>query len=205
MTGPFFTVFNSPRNPILWLFLVFCSGSLGCATAYQINSVPSEANVYYYDPLNQKKIMMGTTPLNYSKGSIPTENAFILAVEKEGYFPQEFPISLTDEARTTIMVTLKVDPSDGSRETKVLNEVVSRLFHAQDLIYQKKFHAAIVEIDKILKDKPALLQAQVMKGTAYYLLNELPSAIAAWKIALKLDPQHEDLNRFLTEKNISIK
>ncbi|MEQ1878393.1 MAG: hypothetical protein ABL958_17250 [Bdellovibrionia bacterium] len=148
---------------------------------------------------------MGSTPLNYSKSALPTESAFMISLEKDGFLTQEIPVAPTDESKTMISINMRGDPAGSTNANRDLNVVATGLFRAQELIYKKQYQAAVVELDKIIKDKPEIVQAHVMKGTAYFLLNELPSATEAWKKAMKLDPGNEDLTRFLAEKNINLK
>lgn len=186
-------------------FLVAAAVLQGCASTYLISTNPPGANVYFNDPTTQKRFLIGATPLSYSKGALPTDAAFMVTVEKEGFLPQDVPMAPTNESRTIVSVNLKADTTTVARNNKELNEAVNYLFRAQQLIYRKQYQAAIIELDKILKDKPDLTQAQVMKGTAYYLLNELPSAINAWKEAMKLDPNNEELSKFLADNSIALK
>jgi tetratricopeptide (TPR) repeat protein len=178
----------------------------GCATSsYLVNSNPPGASVYYFDPQTQKKFLMGTTPLSYGKGSLPKESAFTMSVEKDGFLTQELPVAPTDESKTIINVTLKNDPTGSGKSNREINTVVTGLFRAQQMIYKRQYQAAIIELDQILKEKPDVVQAHVMRGTTFYLMNEMASAVDSWKKAYKIDPSNEELTRFLLEKNIVLK
>lgn len=180
-------------------------GVSGCSSQYIITSSPAGANIYYFDSATEKRFLIGTTPLSYSKSSLPGEKPFLVIVEKDGFASQEVPIAPTDDSRSQIFVTLKVDPSKMKKDDTDLNKYISQLFKAQQYIYKRQYQSALVEIEKVLKEKPELAQALIMKGTSYYLLDELPTAIAAWKSALQIDPNNDDLHRFLAEKNIVIR
>ena len=175
-----------------------------CASIYTIHSSPQGANVYYVEPVSQKKVFLGTTPFSYNKAGLPTQQAFMIQVTKEGFKTQDVPMAATDESKTLVSVRLKPDDEIMTRNSKELNELLKRFFKAQQLIYDRQFHSAIIELDQLIKERPDLVQAYVMKGTSYFLLNETKSAAAAWKTALKLDPENVELLKFLQEKNVKI-
>lgn len=187
------------------LLLILTLVNFGCASSsYYITSNPSGANVYYFDPGTQKKFLLGATPIEYSKSSIPTDGPFMMSFEKEGFHSQEVPVTNSDEAKTVVNVKMKPDP-EGVKDDAVLNGILTRLFKAQGLIFKKQYQAAIIDIDKVIEERPGISQAYVMKGTAYYMLKEMPSAIEAWKKALKMEPNNDELKQFLVEKNIDLK
>lgn len=177
----------------------------GCASSsYFITSNPSGANVYYVDPASQKKFLMGTTPVQYSKSSIPNDAPFMMSFEKEGYVVDQVPVANSDDSKTVINVKLKPEAM-GNKEDKELQRIVAQLFSAQNLIFRKQYQAAIIELDKVLAERPSLAHAYVMKGTAYYLLKEIPSATDSWKKAMRIDPENQALKDFLIQKNIELK
>jgi len=177
----------------------------GCASSsYHFVSEPPDASVYYFDPATQKRFLMGTTPLTYKKSSVPKDKPFLVTVEKEGYAPVETPVAPTDGTQTFLNFKLKPDANGLKRSDLELNQTIKNLFVAQKLIFAKRYQASVVELDKLLKERPNLVQALIMKGTAYYLLQDMNSAIASWKKALELDRDNEELNSFLQEKNIRI-
>ena len=178
--------------------------STACVSTYQIHSTPEGARVYYQDPNGPGgQVFLGTTPLSYSKAALPSDKAFMLTVQKDGFNAQDIPMAATDESKTVVNIRLKAD--DKYSNAKEFNAVLKRFFKAQKMIYDKQFHSAILELDELIKEKPDLAQAYVMKGTCYYLLNELNSAVAAWKIALKIDSENPELLHFLDENKIQIK
>lgn len=175
-----------------------------CASTYTIHSTPQGANVYYVEPVSQKKVFLGTTPFSYNKSGLPQQQAFMIQVTKEGFKNQDVPMAATDESKTLVSVRLKPDDEIMTKTSKELNELLKRFFKAQQLIYDRQYHSAIIELDQLIKERPDLVQAYVMKGTSYFLLNETKSAVAAWKVALKLDPENVDLLKFLQEKNVKM-
>lgn len=179
--------------------------SVGCTTtAFHFTSDPPGANVYYFDPVTQKRFLMGSTPLTYSKSSIPNDKPFLVSVEMEGYQSVEVPVAPTNGTKTFINFTLKRDETGLKRTDLEINAVVNRLFKAQMLIFNKRYQSAIIELEQILKERPNLVQAYIMRGTAYYMLQEMNSALESWRKAMALDSNNEELKRFLEENNISL-
>jgi tetratricopeptide (TPR) repeat protein len=187
------------------LLCILALGLQACASAYNVHSNPQGANVYFNEPGTGRKIFLGVTPLSYSKAGLPTQQAFTISVAKEGFKPQDVPMAATDESKTIVNVRLKVDDFEVSKSSKELNEIMKKFFRVQQMIYEKQFHTAIIELDKLIKERPDLAQAYAMKGTSYYLLNEMNSAVASWKESLKIDPENVELLKFLQDKKIAIK
>ncbi len=183
---------------LFWL-LIACASS-----SYHITSIPDGASIYYNDPATNKRFLMGLTPISYSKSSLPNDRPFLVSVEKDGYLNQELPIAPTDGSRTLINVKLKPDPDGSKKDSAIVNHTVQSLFKAQSLIYHQRFQAAIVELNVLLEEHPNLIQALVMRGTAFYLLNDMASAISDWKKVMAIDRNNEELQNFLIEKNIRL-
>ena len=187
------------------LLILFSVATVACSTSsYLLNSSPSGVSVFHIDD-KQNRELLGETPLAYSKSSLPTEAPFLLSFEKEGFIPQQVPVAPTNDSRTTVSVNMKVDPVLEKQPNAEMNKIIKRIIRAQNMIYKKRIQSALVELDQILKEKPDIVQAHIMKGTCYYILNELPTALESWKVALSLEPDNKELKIFLASKNIVIK
>lgn len=187
------------------LIIVASSSLVGCASgSYQMTSEPAGASVFYFDPGTQKRMLIGVTPLTYKKSSVPTDKPFLLSVEMEGYENVETPVAPNDGSKTFMHFRLKPAPKGLKKSDLEVNQIVNGLFKSQMLIYQKKYQAAVMELDGLLKDRPNLVQALVMKGTAFYLMQDMNSAVDVWRKALDLDRNNEQLLKFLEEKNIKL-
>jgi len=187
------TTFLAQKQKInLIVFTLLALFQIGCASStYHFTSDPDGANVYYFDPVTSKRMLLGVTPLGYQKSSIPDKKSFVISVEKEGYSPEETPVAPNDGTKTFLHFKLKPDKNGLKKSDFEINGVIKSLFRAQEQIYSKKYQAAIVELDKILVDRPNLVQALIFKGTAYYLLQDLNSAIESWKKVLSIEPNNE--------------
>lgn len=64
-------------------------------------------------------------------------------------------------------------------------------------IYDAKHHQAVLTLNEILMFEPGDLMALKRLGSAYYSLNRMDDAEAAWSAALKLAPRDKTLARFL--------
>jgi tetratricopeptide (TPR) repeat protein len=178
----------------------------GCASTYSFTSIPAEAKVYYVDRENEKKYFLGNTPFQYKKSSLPDDKPFMVLFEKEGFIPTDVPVAPIDNARTIINVNLKKDPSGtaNTANSQEIQETLRSLLKARNFIRQTKYHNAIMELDKVIIKNGNLPEAFELKGTAYYLLKDLNAAKEAWKQALKLDPNLEELQKFVKKNNIKL-
>lgn len=66
-------------------------------------------------------------------------------------------------------------------------------------IYDGKHHQAILTLNEILMFEPGDVMALKRLGSAYYSLNRMDDAQAAWTAALKLAPRDKTLERFLAK------
>lgn len=70
-------------------------------------------------------------------------------------------------------------------------------FVALHQIYDAKHHQAVLTLNEILMFEPDDVMALKRLGSAYYSLNRLDDAQAAWTAALKLAPRDKTLTHFL--------
>lgn len=70
---------------------------------------------------------------------------------------------------------------------------------ALHLIYDGKYHAAVLALDEILTLEPEELTALKRLGSAYYSLGRMADARRAWSEALKLAPKDKTLREFLAK------
>jgi len=75
--------------------------------------------------------------------------------------------------------------------------VEQKLVAALNYIYDAKYDRAIVECNDVIELEPKSILAFKRLGSAYYALKKEKEAKAIWGGALKIDPQDEELKRFL--------
>jgi DnaJ family protein C protein 3 len=85
-----------------------------------------------------------------------------------------------------------------------LNSVIHKIDHpthqkALDLLYMradsalhlKDYYACVTDTGKILKQQPNHLEAYMLRGDAYFYLNELEASVNHYRTCLKYDPEHK--------------
>lgn len=68
-------------------------------------SQPTEATVYYVN--GSEKVLIGQTPIEYTKAALPSDTPFTIAFEKSGFETREISVAPTDNSLTTISASLK--------------------------------------------------------------------------------------------------
>ena len=67
--------------------------------------------------------------------------------------------------------------------------------------YNQDLDKALIEIDKALEINPNLSIAYARKGSIFYSMGEKQKASINWNIALKLDPEYDEVRDLLNKKN----
>ena len=77
------------------------------------------------------------------------------------------------------------------------NRVARHLTRCLRHFYQEDYRDALVEIDKAIDLNPNIALAYARRGSIYYKLGDLQRATMNWNIALKLDPEFEEIQELL--------
>tara|TARA_B100002052_G_scaffold291640_1_gene311966 strand:+ start:14428 stop:15753 length:1326 start_codon:yes stop_codon:yes gene_type:complete len=77
------------------------------------------------------------------------------------------------------------------------NKAMRHLSKSLRLYYQGDFKQALNEVDIAISLQPNTAIAYARKGSIYYKLNQLDRATLNWNIALKLDPEYEEVREML--------
>ena len=91
------------------------------------------------------------------------------------------------------------------------NEAMRYLSKSLRLYYQGEFKQALQKVEKAIELQPGIAVAYARKGSIYYKLNQIDRATLNWNIALKLDPEYDEVREMLNAlkenklKPISIK
>ena len=83
--------------------------------------------------------------------------------------------------------------------SKKLNYSITSLINADRYIYEENYDLAINECQNAINNFPDYPIAYEKLGSVYYLNNNLHEALKNWTIALSMDPQNLNLNKFLNE------
>lgn len=164
----------------------------GCATEYRFVSTPDAASVYQLTPTS--KVLLGETPINFSKTALPTEAPFVVVFEKEGYESKDVSISPTDNSLTTVAVQLKpVKPGGEDAGLKRMRGVLRQIFSIQEKIFQKRYVDALADLKSLEQQEGGLAEVYVLRGSVYVLLNDPEQARLQWGKALQIDPSLDDV------------
>ena len=79
----------------------------------------------------------------------------------------------------------------------ITNRVARHLTRCLRHFYQEEYRDALVEIDKAIDLNPNIALAYARRGSIYYKLGDFQRATMNWNIALKLDPEFEEIQELL--------
>jgi tetratricopeptide (TPR) repeat protein len=81
-----------------------------------------------------------------------------------------------------------------------MSVVDAKLFIALNHIYEGRYDLAVFACNEVLELEPGNLLALKRKGSAYFALNQKDKAREIWRLALKVDPNDAEIQKFLTAK-----
>ena len=77
------------------------------------------------------------------------------------------------------------------------NRVARHLTRCLRHFYQQEYRDALTEIDRAIDLNPNIALAYARRGSIYYKLGDMQRATMNWNIALKLDPEFEEIQELL--------
>ena len=77
------------------------------------------------------------------------------------------------------------------------NKASRHISRALRYFYEQDYNNALIETDKAIEINPNLAIAYARKGTIYYSIGQIQSASINWNIALKLDPEYDEVRDIL--------
>jgi len=77
------------------------------------------------------------------------------------------------------------------------NKASRHISRALRYYYEQEYNQALIEIDSAIELNPNLAIAYARKGTIYYSMGQIQSASINWNIALKLDPEYDEVRDIL--------
>ena len=80
---------------------------------------------------------------------------------------------------------------------KNMNEAMRHLSRSLRYFYAGDFREALKEVDLSLELKPDLALAYARRGSIYYKLGDVQRATINWNLALRLDPEYDDVRNIL--------
>jgi tetratricopeptide (TPR) repeat protein len=160
--------------------------------------MPEGAAVYYVSAA--QRTLLGETPIDFAKTSLPSDAPFVITFEKEGFDNREIAVTPTDNALTKISVQLNPKKPGGTDEgLKRLRGVVVKIFSIQKMIYQKKYVDALAALQNLAASEPNMPEVFVLRGSVYASLRDNDQARREWETALKLDPALDEVKVALAQ------
>ena len=126
--------------------------------------------------------------LNY-QDSIKIYKSRISMLDNESAHIRKNIIILEDSTKKMLL--------DIEIEKSKRNEAMRKFQKTHDLLVEKDYYAALDMINKVIELQPDLAIAYARRGTVYYYLNDTKSASMNWNIALKLDPEYDQVREIL--------
>ena len=164
----------------------------GCATQYRFISTPEGAAVY--QKTSTQKLLLGETPITYTKSSLPNDSPFLIVFEKQGFEVREVAVTPTDNSLTSITVQLKPKTPGGEDEgMKRMRTVIKKIFAIQEHMRQRRFVDALAGLKVLEEAEPGLAEVYVLRGSIYALLQDQVQAQREWEKAISIDPSLDEL------------
>ena len=168
-----------------------------CAPTLVVKSEPSQATVFWVDPVSTEKKDLGKTPLQLTGESLrqlyggkpPEGESIQLLIEKPGYASQSYLVPATPFGALSTTLLAKLPSGVGDQSA---HEVLAGLFRAQKFAVQKDYERALIEVDKILVAYPGFAPALSMRGSIAYIRRDYPQALKDYEAALKADANWDE-------------
>lgn len=183
-------------NSVVLCGLILTSGCM--SKPFKLTSEPDNAEVYLLVGDDREKKSIGQTPIIKSKkeieelidGDLNAGSTLNLVFEKDGYQTKELwvPSSAGGNLGIDIQVSM-LEGTSSLQETKVADQIIDRLFLAQNFARTQQFERALVELDQLLKKFPTFSRAFSMKGAILYANSNLKESLESYEKALDLNPE----------------
>jgi len=90
--------------------------------------------------------------------------------------------------------TLRLDKNVAEKKT---NEAMRHLSRSLRYFYQGDYRGALKEVEAAIDENPGLALAYARRGSIYYKLGDIQRATIDWNLALRLDPEYDDVRNIL--------
>jgi tetratricopeptide (TPR) repeat protein len=99
-------------------------------------------------------------------------------------------ISILQDSTKKMLLNIEIDKSKQ-------NNAMRNFQLSHDLLVEEKYDDALDVINRVIELQPNLAIAYARRGTIYYYLNDLKAASINWNIALKIDPEYDQVRNIL--------
>ena len=106
-------------------------------------------------------------------------------------------LSALEQESQFLLDSLKQLKLSKNVQEKNMNEAMRHLSRSLRYFYAGDFREALKEVDLSLELKPDLALAYARRGSIYYKLGDVQRATINWNLALRLDPEYDDVRNIL--------
>ena len=99
-------------------------------------------------------------------------------------------INILQDSTKKMLLDIEIDKSKQ-------NNAMRNFQTSHDFLVEQKYEEALEVINKVIELQPNLAIAYARRGTIYYYLNDLKAASINWNIALKIDPEYDQVRNIL--------
>ena len=165
---------------------------------FKITSEPDNVEVFLVSKEDGERKSLGQTPIIKKKKEMSelmdkemaSGSMIQLQFEKDGYTGKDLWIPSTAGGSLGINIEVTMEEGTSSFEhAKNADQIIEKLFFAQNLARTQQFERAVIEIDKLLERFPKLTRALSMKGAILYASSSLKESLEAYEKALELNPE----------------
>ena len=146
----------------------------------QTSKYPNDITNRELDLLKQIAILEDSLKLMNNENTLLSDNNLLLTHKVAIFMDSTRVFSLKEQANQAI-------------NNKVARYLTRCLRH----FYQEEYRDALIAIDKAIDLNPNIALAYARRGSIYYKLGDLQRATMNWNIALKLDPEFEEIQELL--------
>ena len=146
-------------------------------------------NIESSEKINDNKILPTNDLIDQLRDSLKYSNFQIKNLSEHNAQMDQQLNQLIDSTRT-MHLTKQIYKSN-------LNKTMRHLSRSLRYYYDAEYVAALQEIEQAIQVNPDLAAAYARRGAIYFKLGEQQKAIINWNLALKLDPEYDEVRKVL--------
>ena len=139
--------------------------------------------------IDSTKIQEQAAMIAHYQDSLNNLQSQLSVLDNENDFFQK-NIGILQDSTKNILLDIEIDKSKRNKAMRKFQET-------HDLLVEEKYNEALDMIDQVIELQPNLAIAYARRGTIYYYLNDTRAASMNWNIALKLDPEYDQVRNIL--------
>lgn len=179
---------------ILCLIFTLLISALSWAQTIDIKSNPEEAEIFIIADSSVAPSKIGKTPFKSSLKDLVNEyvkkNTFIIEIRKEGFEP--YRVLFPKATSVDIELSVNMEVNEDIKKIKKHDLLMNELFEVQKLIRGKNFTDALKKLDSLEKDYKDFSVIAELKGTAYYMMEDVEKALSFYRRAFAMNSDNID-------------